>query len=285
MRRSMGVAGLLGALAMAALAAGPGLTAGTAAAGTAAAVTPALTGNGPMVRAAGAGQALPVRAGTVESLNWAGYVVTPPGGGVTEVTSVFTVPSAGLLPPGFAATWTGIGGYTTPDLIQAGVGEGSLPSLPILGPQYYAWYELLPNSETPITNCKGDPSCAVSPGDRIGIVIHKLSGNSWVIAMADDGHWTWHTQVTYASSGSSAEWILEAPQVMGLQSLVAPVSTVSFGPRSSYVAGGVEHSLADGHPTTIDQTAGALPEATPSAIAPGGQSFDVCTYATSCPAP
>lgn len=281
MRRSMGVAGLLGvvgAVAAAALGAGPGLTAGTAAA-----VVPALTANGPMVRA-GTQKAVPVEGGTVQSLNWSGYVVSPPDGGVTEVTSTFAVPAAGLLPPGFAATWTGIGGYTTPDLIQAGVAEGSLPSLPLLGSQYYAWYELLPNAEVPITNCKGDPTCTVSPGDHIGVVIKQLAATRWIVAMADNGHWTWNRVVTYASSGSSAEWILEAPQVMGLQSIVAPVSTARFGPRTSYVVDGVTHTLASSHPTTIDQTAVLFPEATPSPIA-GSGSFDVCTYAASCPAP
>lgn len=46
------------------------------------------------------------------------------------------------MPPGFAATWTGIGGYNTSDLIQAGTAEQSAPSNPLLGDQYYAWYEL-----------------------------------------------------------------------------------------------------------------------------------------------
>ncbi|HEY3810520.1 MAG TPA: G1 family glutamic endopeptidase, partial [Acidimicrobiales bacterium] len=61
-------------------------------------------------------QALPLHGGTVDSLNWSGYAVTPSGGGITAVSSTFTVPAAGLVPPGFAATWTGIGGYNTTDL-------------------------------------------------------------------------------------------------------------------------------------------------------------------------
>jgi hypothetical protein len=66
---------------------------------------------------------LPAHGGTADSLNWSGYAVTPSGGAVTAVSSKFTVPSAGLVPPGFAATWTGIGGYNTSDLIQAGTAE------------------------------------------------------------------------------------------------------------------------------------------------------------------
>src|SRR3954466_6807080 len=62
------------------------------------------------------GQKLPLHGGTTSSLNWSGYAVTP-GGGVTGVDGTFTVPAAGLDPPGFAATWAGIGGYNTSDLI------------------------------------------------------------------------------------------------------------------------------------------------------------------------
>ncbi len=101
------------------------------------------------------GQVLPLHGGTTSSLNWSGYAVTP-GSGITAVDSTFTVPSAGLDPPGFAATWTGIGGYNTSDLIQAGIEEDSFPNNPLLGNQYQAWYEILPASETPISNCTGD---------------------------------------------------------------------------------------------------------------------------------
>ena len=76
---------------------------------------------------------LPRHGGTADSLNWSGYAVTP-GGGVTAVNSTFTVPSAGLVPPGFAATWTGIGGYNTSDLIQAGTAEQSAPDNPVRRP-------------------------------------------------------------------------------------------------------------------------------------------------------
>ena len=85
------------------------------------------------------------------------------------VFSTFTVPSAGLVPPGFAATWTGIGGYNKSDLIQAATAELSAPDNPVLGPQYYAWYELLPASETQLTGCTGNAGCAVTPGENITV--------------------------------------------------------------------------------------------------------------------
>jgi hypothetical protein len=230
------------------------------------------------------GQVLPLNGGTTDSLNWSGYAVTPPGGNVTAVSSAFTVPAAAPLPPGFAATWTGIGGYNTSDLIQAGTAEQSTPSNPLVGPQYYAWYELLPASETPLTGCSGDANCTVTPGDNITVNINQVSGNTWSISMTNAGHWTWSKNVTYSSSESSAEWILEAPTLIA-QTTLANVGTVHFGPTSTYTAGGVTHTIAQGNPTQIDLGTGVVNEATPSALASDGQSFNDCAYQQSCPAP
>jgi hypothetical protein len=227
---------------------------------------------------------LPLHGGTADSLNWSGYAVTPSGGGITAVSQKFTVPSAGLVPPGFAATWTGIGGYNTSDLIQAGTAEQSAPDNPLVGPQYYAWYELLPASETQLTNCTGDANCTVTPGDAISVDISQVSGNTWSISMTDAGHWSWSKDVTYSSSGSSGEWILEAPTLIA-QTLLAPVGTVHFGPTSTYTAGGATHTIAQGDPTQIFLSPGVVNEATPSALASDGQSFNDCAYAQSCAAP
>ena len=105
----------------------------------------------------GVNHLISVRGDTADSLNWAGYAVTP-GSGISAVSGTFTVPSVGVLPPGFSASWAGIGGYTTSDLIQAGVSENSAIGGELLGGQYDAWYEILPASETPITGCSGDAS-------------------------------------------------------------------------------------------------------------------------------
>lgn len=230
------------------------------------------------------GAVLPRHGGTADSLNWSGYAVTPSGGGITAVSSSFTVPSAGLAPPGFAATWTGIGGYNTSDLIQAGASEDSAPSNPLLGDQYYAWYELLPASETQITGCTGDANCTVTPGDNTTVNISQVSGDTWSIAMTDAGKWSWSQDLTYASSESSGEWILEAPTLVA-QTTLANVGTTHFGPTSTYTSGGVTHTIAEGDPTQIFLSPGEVNEATPSALASDGESFNDCAYAQTCAAP
>ncbi len=239
-----------------------------------------------------ASETVPSHGGTATSLNWSGYAVTPTGGDITAINSSFVVPTANALFPGFAATWAGIGGYSTSDLIQAGVTENSEVGGLIGGGTYYAWYELLPAAETEITSgCSGDSTCAVSPGDDITVHITNAGGNTWSISIADAGKWTWSKNVTYTSSESSAEWILEAPTV-DVQTPLADVGTTSFGPTSTYVAGGQTYTIAEGDPTQLflSPSPVALPdglgdEATPSALAADGQSFNSCAYALSCATP
>jgi hypothetical protein len=233
----------------------------------------------------GVNHLISVKGDTADSLNWAGYAVTP-GSGISAVTGTFTVPSAGLLPPGFSASWAGIGGYTTSDLIQAGVSENSAVGGELLGGQYSAWYEILPASETPISGCTGDASCTVNPGDKVTVDISYAGGDTWDISLVDAGNWSWSTTVTYASSESSAEWIQEAPSLEDVQTLPADVGNVSFGPTSTYTEGGSSHTIGQGSPTLIDESpVGEVNEATTSPLASDGQSFDVCVYAQSCAAP
>jgi hypothetical protein len=231
-------------------------------------------------------EVLPVHGGTVDSLNWSGYAVTPASDGITAVTSTFVVPTAAAAPPGFAATWAGIGGYSTSDLIQAGVSENSSPNNGVSGNQYGAWYELLPKSETDLTKCTGKKSCPVEPGDNVSVSITEASANHWTIDLADPTEgWTWSKTVKYTSSESSAEWILEAPTV-GAQTTLADVGTVHFGPTSTYTAGGQTNTIAEGDPTEIVLSpSGGVDEATPSAIAADGQSFNDCAYSSTCAAP
>jgi hypothetical protein len=228
------------------------------------------------------GEALPTRNTTVSSLNWSGYA-TDPGSGITAVTSKFVVPKVQKpVPPGFSANWTGIGGYTSDDLIQAGTSENTTGAA---GGKYYAWYEILPAAETQLTNCTGNSACTVTPGDKMSVNIHLVSANLWSVGLADAGHWTWHQNVAYTSTESSAEWIFEAPTV-GAQTIPANTGTSYFGPTSTFADASGTHTIAAGNPITIDMgPSSQVHEATPSALASNGQSFNVCVYKQTCAAP
>lgn len=234
-----------------------------------------VTGNHGRFIPAHHGQVLPKKNADVASLNWSGYATT--GSGITAVTSSFTVPSVKALPPGFAANWAGIGGYDTSDLIQAGTSEDELQG-------YYAWYEILPDSETLIDNCTGDTACTVNPGDVVTVDIHNVGANLWSVSLTDAGHWSWQRNISYASTESSAEWIFEAPTV-GVQTIPANTGVNHFGPTSTFTDGSGTHTIAQGNPVSIAMGTGIVNEATPSALAPDGQSFNVCAYAQTCAAP
>lgn len=221
---------------------------------------------------------------TSDSLNWAGYADLT-SGGITAVNSQFTVPTATDVLPGFSATWAGIGGYNSSDLIQAGVSENNSFTTSLTGPQYSAWYEILPAAETPLTNCSGDANCTVSPGDKISVDIHTTGGNVWVVNLTDGTRWSFSITLNYTSSENSAEWIQEAPTLV-VQTIPEGVGTVQFGPVSTYTDGSGTHTIAAGSPTLINESPiGVVNEATTSNLGADGQSFNVCVYAQSCAAP
>ncbi len=226
------------------------------------------------------GEVLPYSNGTVHSSNWSGYAVRSKRHKLTGVSGTFVVPTAGgSSGTAAAATWAGIGGFKSHDLIQAGTGEDSLPGL-LFGKKYFAWYELLPNSEVQLHGCKGDSRCRVSPGNHMSVKINNMSGNTWRMSVRNSGHWSWSKTVNYNSSRSSAEWILEQP-FCGLCLSLSQVGTVHFGPTSKFTSGGGSHTIRQGHAVKIILTG----EATPSSLATNGQSFNDCAYRSSCARP
>jgi len=242
------------------------------------------------------GVAADLHSTVVDSANWSGYV--DKGTGISSVSTNFVVPGVNPFPPGgFAGLWAGIGGVDSSDLIQAGVSVQTLPSLPLVGPQYYAWYELLPGGEIPLTDCTAvgtgkAVTCAVAPGDAMAVNIQSVGGSSskWTITMANFTlGWTSTTPVAdYKSSESSAEWILEAPTLLVLQSYLANVGRVAFT-NSTFTEDGALKTIASGGPAQFDLTEPiilpVIEGATPSALGPDGKSFNDCAYARSCPAP
>lgn len=227
-------------------------------------------------------QVLPLQGHTVQSSNWAGYAVTSKNRRITGITGTFVVPKVGSTPFGFAATWAGIGGYFhDSNLIQAGTAEDSR-SNGLYGKQYFAWYELVPrNAEQTLHKCAGDPKCTVKPGDLITVTIRRAGTGEWRISMIDSGHWRWSKQVHWKSSQSSAEWILEAPQVDRGQLTLAPVGTVHFGPTSTFKHASSTSMIAQVKHVKIVLTG----EAKPSALGHDGQSFNDCAYKATCSRP
>lgn len=140
------------------------------------------------------------------SNNWAGYAAT--GGRYTAVKGTWTVPRfAANATQGVDATWVGIGGVSSRDLVQAGTqqivsGTGVT--------QYQAWIETLPQPSRPI-------ALTVQPGDSITVTITEQGTNTslWQVVLKNNttGQ-TYEETLQYTSSRSSAEWVQEAPSTM-----------------------------------------------------------------------
>jgi hypothetical protein len=163
--------------------------------------------------------------------NWAGYVYCPvysgsscdtPGASesIKGVRASWNVPYVVNTSSGLEAeaTWVGIGGFSTDDLIQAGV-----DAIPLSGTTSYSvWWEMLPAASTTVTL---SPVSTVSPGDQIFVQIQYFgtSGGDqeWNFQIVDNttsSSWS-ATEICGAgcteSSFSTADWIEESPEVFG----------------------------------------------------------------------
>lgn len=173
---------------------------------------------------------------TWASSNWSGYAET---GHFSAVSASWTVPTvtpganngggttsrAGRRGPApqsawYSATWTGVDGFNDGSLIQTGTEQDYYSG----SAHYSAWWEILPAAETVIPK-------PVSPGDAITTLIVQTptqvsvrSGRTitseyeWAITLTDSNPahpWTVTTTQAYAGAGTSAEWVVEAPDVNG----------------------------------------------------------------------
>jgi hypothetical protein len=201
------------------------------------------------------------------SRNWSGYAAT--GASYTSVSGTWTVPRvAASSASGVGATWVGIGGVNSRDLIQAGTqdtGSGDGQS------QYQAWIEMLPSASQQV-------ALSVAPGDSISVTIAERSAGSgaWHIALtnATSGK-TYQTDVRYRSSESSVEWIEEAPSARNGVLPLDDFGTVAFtGATAMRNGDDVNLSQVGARPITV-LNASKQPLAVPSAIGSDGASFSV----------
>lgn len=162
----------------------------------------------------------PVVNAASSSANWSGYARTT-GGPFTNITSTWTVPTATSCASGdtYSSAWIGIDGATNSDLIQTGTESDCISGSPF----YQAWWEILPAAEQPITGY------SVNAGDQMYAEIKKIS-TYWTITIKNlTQNWTYSpSNQTYSGSQSSAEWILERPQVNGSLATLTDYGNTSF---------------------------------------------------------
>ena len=200
-------------------------------------------------------------AGPALSTNWSGQVAT--GGTYTSVAGSWTVPTVQPGGNDYSATWIGIDGTSSSTLIQTGTAQES----DFGTTAYYPWYELLPNSETPIPHL-------VEPGDSMTSSITETStvNSTWSIVLTDvSEQWTFQISVHYVTPGTSAEWIEEAPTV-GTQTTLADYGSTTFTGMS---VGGPGTAAATYSPIYMIDTLDTEVISWPNAYNPATTSFAV----------
>jgi peptidase A4-like protein len=201
-----------------------------------------------------------------QSRNWAGYTAT--GGTFTEVEATWRVPQfAPNSPAGADAIWVGIGGVHGTDLIQAGTqetvsGRGTT--------DYQAWVETLPQVSRPVP-------LPISAGDSVSISLQEQASGDWLVAFVNNTSGrTYQITIAYASSRSSAEWVVEAPSAQ--RGRILPLDnfgSVTFTQATTARDGQrLTIGQADGRPVTmVGQRARTL--ARPSSLDQDGAGFNV----------
>ncbi|HVP21089.1 MAG TPA: G1 family glutamic endopeptidase [Anaerolineaceae bacterium] len=210
--------------------------------------------------------------GQSQSRNWSGYAADK--GTFTAVAGTWTVPNVSSGTDGIDATWVGIGGVTSDDLIQAGT-QAVVQSGQVT---YSAWWETLPQASQ-------DLPLTVNAGDTVSVTITQQSDGTWQIVISDSTNdQLWKKNLSYKSVLSSAEWVEEAPSV-GRRTILPldNFGTVSFT-NATTVENGQTRSIAQagGQPITMDNGAGqALTQTSP--LSANGTSFTITRTSTTAP--
>lgn len=212
------------------------------------------------------------------SYNWSGYAAV--GGTYTSVSGSWVVPEVHPTgdPLAADATWVGIGGVITDDLIQVGT-QGLVDSEG--NTRYEAWYELLPAPSVPLP-------VAVAPGDSITAAVTLVGDDRWHIFLINNTTGRSHAMVVrYNSSLSSAEWVEERPSLAhnGAFLPLAQFDSVHFT-EGRVVESGVSKTIAEAgaEPLRMMSLRGE-PLAHPTVLHESGDSFSVARMGAQAPAP
>jgi hypothetical protein len=156
------------------------------------------------------------------STNWSGYADTGPT--FTAISAQWVVPTVQPSQSSqYSSTWIGIDGFGNGDtsLIQTGTAQETGGG----ATTYYDWWEIITAS---------DPAPAVtiavvSPGDHMTASIYEVTAGTWMMAITDVTSGSAFSQpFSYSGTGSSAEWIEEAPTINNDQSTLADFGSASF---------------------------------------------------------
>jgi hypothetical protein len=213
--------------------------------------------------------------------DWAGYAVatnlkTPRDQAVSDIKGQWVVPSVSpSTSDTYSAIWVGIDGYNSDTVEQIGTEQDSIDGQPT----YSAWFERYPRASHDINN-------PVSPGDTIMAEVKYIGNDYFQLILNDksvnlDIHSDWNFDITLRVADAqrqSAEWIIEAPTSLSVESLpLANFGNIKFSDA---------RATLNGHTGTINDrvwqndaitlvASDATVTAQPSALSKDGSSFGV----------
>ena len=183
-----------------------------------------------------------------QTFNWSGGILQGPSGSFTSAVGTWVIPTVGAPsePLGYDgrwdfSSWVGIDGWqTTNDVLQAGIQQ----TVDVHGrASYVAWYQWYVSGATgleilafPYIHQVNIPNFSVAPGQTIYCLVQYVNNNTaGLLYLANDTTGEYFsitlTPPTDASfSGSSAEWIMEAPNGGTPASSLPSFNPVQFTP-------------------------------------------------------
>jgi hypothetical protein len=174
------------------------------------------------------------------SSNWSGYAVTTKPGAVSAVAGSWVVPAVSGSGNAASSVWVGIDGYHSSTVEQIGTDSDIVNGTP----QYYAWFEMFPRNMVTL-------GMAIHPGDTMSARVSYIPRSSrFRLTLTDltTGSTFSTTQRALFAARSSAEWIVEAPEVDNQTQPLANFGTVTISGAQATIGGAT---------TAIDQTSRA----------------------------
>ena len=215
-----------------------------------------------------------------QSGNWSGYFAL--GQAFSAVTGSWSVPAVTCptSATSYSSQWIGIDGAQSQTVEQDGTESDCFGGTP----SYDAWYEMYgDNNVNSGYEVELQPGTyPVAPGDAMTASVSIASG-TWTLAISDiTANWTYSTNIASPSPGpaqSSAEWIVERPEVNG------SLSTLSDFGNAAFTSATATNGMASGPISSFSyepvEMVGSSVLATPGPLASGGAGFTMTWDASS----
>jgi len=217
----------------------------------------------------------------VTSTNWSGYAVDTgatqwSGSSFTTIAGDFIVPAVSTHTCNnaweYSAEWVGIDGYSSNDVLQAGIEADAICSNNTTQTYYAPWYEWYPNASIRITNL------TAAPGQSFYVHVWATASNAGH-AYLQNLSTNQSVSLNFAPPsgttlrGESAEWIVESPSVNGVLAKLPHYALDYFSAGTSTTLGNATQTPGSTSAIAISLSVSGTIYSTPTLLGTGGVLF------------